>query len=658
MCGIYGILARRDSRLGATQAAQALTRLVALSERRGKEASGLAARLDDRLWMHKAPLTASKLLSQPEVTAFLREALPEGFPDHPQALRAIIGHARLTTNGFQGIRHNNQPVAANDVVGVHNGIIVNVDALWQAYPELTRRTDVDTEVFMALLGARLERGEDLQDALAAVYGELQGSASVALLFANREELVLASNTGSLYAALARDGRTAFFASEGPFLECLMAESPAVSAAVGPWDICQIQAGSALSLDLATLEQRWFALAPRTSRTPAAPEIMPRSRAVALFDTIEAEEQARRNIRRCTRCILPETMPYITFDAQGVCNYCHGYKPIERKGHAALEAVVRAFRPGANADCVVAFSGGRDSSYCLHYAVRELGLRCIAYTYDWGMVNDLARRNQARVTGRLGVEQIIVSADIKRKRRNIRMNVEAWLRKPDLGLIPLFMAGDKQFFYWANVLKKQTGIENSIWAENQYERTHFKVGFCNIVSGNCKQRIYKMSASDRMRLAAYYGKNFITNPHYINTSIFDTITSYISYYMIQHDYTWFYDYVGWDEADTNRILLDEYDWELDQESSTTWRIGDGTAAFYNFIYYTVAGFTENDTFRSNQIREGVLSRDRALELAARENLPRYQGILNYCQLIGVDFDMALSVINSMPKRYGVPGRERG
>ena len=49
----------------------------------------------------------------------------------------------------------------------------------------------------------------------------------------------------------------------------------------------------------------------------------------------------------------------------------------------------------------------------------MGLNPIAYTYDWGMVTDIARRNQARLVGKLGVEHIIVSADITLKRNNIR-----------------------------------------------------------------------------------------------------------------------------------------------------------------------------------------------------------------------------------------------
>ncbi len=48
------------------------------------------------------------------------------------------------------------------------------------------------------------------------------------------------------------------------------------------------------------------------------------------------------------------------------------------------------------------------------------------------------------------------------------------------------------------------------------------------------------------------------------------------------------------------------------------IGDGTAPFYNYIYLTVGGFSEHDTFRSNQIREGLITRDQAMAAIETEN----------------------------------------
>ena len=87
-----------------------------------------------------------------------------------------------------------------------------------------------------------------------------------------------------------------------------------------------------------------------------------------------------------------------------------------------------------------------------------------------------------------------------------------------------------------------------------------------------------------------------------------------------------------------------------DTPTTWRIRDGTAAFYNYVYYTVAGFTEHDTFRSNQIREGDITRDEALKLVKEENRPRYPNIKWYLDALAIDYNKAISIVNKIPKLY--------
>ena len=71
---------------------------------------------------------------------------------------------------------------------------------------------------------------------------------------------------------------------------------------------------------------------------------------------------------------------------------------------------------------------------------------------------------------------------------------------------------------------------------------------------------------------------------------------------------------------------------------------------NYIYCTVAGFTENDTFRSNQIREGMITRSEAMARIESENQPRWEAMKWYSEAIGFDLDKAIAVINSMPKLY--------
>ncbi|MDQ7813025.1 hypothetical protein, partial [Brevundimonas sp.] len=87
-----------------------------------------------------------------------------------------------------------------------------------------------------------------------------------------------------------------------------------------------------------------------------------------------------------------------------------------------------------------------------------------------------------------------------------------------------------------------------------------------------------------------------------------------------------------------------------DTNTTWRIGDGTAAFYNYVYYTVAGFSEHDTFRSNQIREGQITRAEAMVRIEDENRPRYANMKWYLDAVGLDFEDTVRAVNAIPRMY--------
>lgn len=267
-----------------------------------------------------------------------------------------------------------------------------------------------------------------------------------------------------------------------------------------------------------------------------------------------------------------------------------------------------------------------------------------------MVTDLARRNQSRMCGELGVEHIVISADINVKRRNIRKNVQAWLKRPSLGTIPLFMAGDKQYFYYANMLQKRYDTPLVIMGENMLETTNFKSGYAGIKPKFGTDHTFTLSAADKMKMLWFYGKQYLLNPAYINVSLYDTMHAFMSYYMLDKNHVNLFDYQRWDEQEIEDILFNQYNWELSPDTTTSWRIGDGTAPFYNYIYFNVAGFTEFDTFRSNQIREGVMTREKALELVAQENQPRYESFKWYCDTVGLDMDATIRRINRIPKLY--------
>ena len=335
---------------------------------------------------------------------------------------------------------------------------------------------MDTEVLAALAGKRIEDGSHPVTAIRTVFSEMKGTASVALVHNRGHWLMLATNTGDLYRYADEERGFLLFASERFILSQVVAGLDS-SFQADPLRIAWLRPGLGVVVDLRAFKGFDFPLAQEPGGPlPSLPEpqaepiahrhVTVEQPAAPFVHAAHADESLLRYnatrvraLRRCSRCILPETFPFIEYDEQGVCNYCRHYRPrLQQDREKSFIEQLQQYRSrDGSPDALVAFSGGRDSSYGLHLIKKEFGLSPITFTYDWGMVTDLARRNVARICGRLGIQNILVSADIRQKRENIRKNVAAWLRKPSLGIVPLFMAGDKYFFRQSNIIKRQTGI---------------------------------------------------------------------------------------------------------------------------------------------------------------------------------------------------------
>lgn len=629
MCGIFGLITKPGKSYSTKATRQTLESIAVFSESRGKDSSGMAIRnlKTAAIDVIKGDVPIRQLLNSKDFDVTVKaaletEALSQGF--------SAFGHARLVTNGTQLNEANNQPVLKEDIIIIHNGIIVNVEELWQQHPDLERTHSIDTEIIPALIRKQLKSTNDLAEACNKAFVQLEGTWSVAIMFHELDQFVLATNNGSLY-YITDNENFITFASEGYFLERLIKTTEFETFGHSP-QVKQLIANTGLVVHLSSLNIEYFDFPQNRNAIPVSsvePFLLKkhlldntvnkrevvidpamfinRTKEAHLFSLLENNIDAIRKLRRCTKCLLPETFPFIEYDHQGVCNYCNNYKPQNKvQPIENLKALVAPYRrKDGKPDCIVPFSGGRDSTYTLHIVKELLHLNPIAYTYDWGMVTDLARRNIARVCGKLGVENIIVSADIHWKRENIRKNIKAWLKSPALGMIPLFMAGDKFFFYYCNKVKEQTGIDLNIWGINHLENTEFKTGFAGLAPNFNKKRIYSLSIANQIKLFTFVGGNILKSPGYINQSVLDSLGSFAARYIApKRDYYHIFDYYRWDENEINDLIQHEYKWETAIDTKSTWRIGDGTASFYNYIYYTVAGFSENDTFRSNQIREGM------------------------------------------------------
>ena len=601
MCGIFGVISSQ------AVSAHSVRTLARHSQQRGRDSSGLIAIAPGSAVVHRADHSIRKLLRQVRW----------------RRCTAVLGHSRLITNGLE----DNQPVVRDGVCVFHNGIVVNHAKVWGQIGDQPRQ-QIDTEVIAAIAAKHLSDGGAVEGIGERVMSLCEGVVACAVAIPKLGKLCLFSNNGSLYAG-ARGQSTLFASEEYALRQCECTQ------------IRQIRQGEVL--DLPVVAGEVIIREDRRSRRDLIP---------SLGSSASSEERMllfpQHELRRCTRCILPHTMPFITFDEQGVCNYCRHYRPRNvPRPKEELFRLVEPYRRSSGTECIVPFSGGRDSCYGLHLIVNELKMRPVTYTYDWGMVTDLGRRNISRMCAKLGVENIIIAEDIARKRDYIRMNLRAWLKSPHLGMVSILTAGDKHFFRYVETVKEQTGVKLNLWGVNPLEVTHFKSGFLGVPPNFEEKRVYTHGVMKQLRYQWLRLQAMLQSPGYFNRSIWDTISGeYYRSFTTKDDYFHVFDYWRWDERVVDDTLA-RYDWEKAPDTNTTWRIGDGTAAFYNYIYYTVAGFTEHDTFRSNQIREGDLTRDEALRLVEDENRPRYPNIKWYLDAVGLDFRSVVRVVNAVP-----------
>lgn len=116
---------------------------------------------------------------------------------------------------------------------------------------------------------------------------------------------------------------------------------------------------------------------------------------------------------CSTCVMDTSDPHISFDEDGVCEYCNNFKTEilpnwhtgarGEKELAALADKIRAQGRGMDFDCIIGLSGGLDSSYATYVAKEKMGLRPLLFHVDAGWNTDQAVGNIEKLVDGLGLD---------------------------------------------------------------------------------------------------------------------------------------------------------------------------------------------------------------------------------------------------------------
>jgi N-acetyl sugar amidotransferase len=123
------------------------------------------------------------------------------------------------------------------------------------------------------------------------------------------------------------------------------------------------------------------------------------------------------MRKCTKCLTPETVDTITYDAEGVCSVCRQVEFKQDKIDWAdrqkqLDSLIAEYQGKGLYDCIVPFSGGKDSVFQLWYVVTQLKLKPLVVRYNhWGY-RPLVEDNNTSVFKQLGVDVVEFTPNFK------------------------------------------------------------------------------------------------------------------------------------------------------------------------------------------------------------------------------------------------------
>ena len=323
------------------------------------------------------------------------------------------------------------------------------------------------------------------------------------------------------------------------------------------------------------------------------------------------------LKKCTRCGLPETYETIEFDADGVCNMCRQRVVRDEEidwdaRKRMLDEIVAKFRGKYDYDCIVPFSGGKDSSFTLYYLIKEYKLKPLVVQFNHGFMRDRLKENNERTFKKLGVDVISFTPNWKLVKR---LMLEALRRKGDFcwhchtGIfsypmhialkfnVPLVLWGEPSAEYTAYFDYEETEIE-------EVDETRFN-RFVNL--GITAEDMYGMIRDDtdvdpRDLLPYTYPKTRDLRR--------------LGYHSVCLG-----SFIKWDTRRQFNIIQEELGWQGDQVEGMPWdeypyeKIECFMQGTRDYIKYLKRGYARVSQMTALDLRSGRISKDKADALVA-------------------------------------------
>jgi len=334
-----------------------------------------------------------------------------------------------------------------------------------------------------------------------------------------------------------------------------------------------------------------------------------------------------HLRYCVRCCIPQTQEGVIFDELVVCQACQS---AEQKIHidwAARERVLRGIldearsRAGNNYDCIIPISGGKDSTFQLHVLTKVYGMKPLAVTFSHNWFSETGWYNLQNSLEQFNVDHVMFTPNRSLVNRLAKHSLAGigdacWHCHAGVGAFPLQAAVrfNIPLLIWGESIAESSGRASYLNPVRKFDREYF-------TKVSAKLRPDQMVRDDVSERDLYP----FNVPSVEDCERVGVMGIHLG------------DYLFWDDERQTEFVRDNYGWRETQVEGSFKRYKSAECIMpgvHDLACYVKRGYGRATFHASVDVRAGLLSRDEAWDLIARNDGVRPEGLDYYLKITGM------------------------
>ncbi|MDP8238620.1 MAG: 7-cyano-7-deazaguanine synthase [Candidatus Hatepunaea meridiana] len=348
-----------------------------------------------------------------------------------------------------------------------------------------------------------------------------------------------------------------------------------------------------------------------------------------------------SIKRCSKCVLPSTLPNSDFNEKGECKWCDsGFPNYIPKGNEELRNFLEQNRSITDsADCLVGVSGGKDSSFAAYQLKTKFNMEVEAFTYIHDGTTEFSLQNAKEFCRKLSIKHHILSLPKQAHIRSFKGFFMAWLDSEDPVAAAMVCVACKHLHILGTKLANDRGIPMVVWSGSPYEEPPFIPTHMEGAKTSKSKSMFSLaSLLMRKTFSQTLFRRALTNNFFISLYgclAFRPSSGYLQRRFPKVKHLNFFDYYNWDREEIIKKLIDHTNWSIPGSVVSDWHSDCLFNIFKEYMFQKMYGVSYTDAFLSNQIRYGLMTRKHAMEELIRSKDYYKSELLQTLTNLGLD-----------------------